>query len=62
MIPDHFAGAIYRGEIDSLEKYLEETQQDRIILMTGSIYLLGEILSRVKKLGNGNGAELQDLV
>jgi hypothetical protein len=62
MIPDHFEGAIYTGEIDSLEKYLEEVQQDRIILMTGSIYLLGEILSRVKKLGKSKGAELQDLM
>ena len=62
MIPDHFEGAIYTGEFDSLEKYLEEAQQDRIILMTGSIYLLGEILSRVKKLGKSKGAELQDLV
>ncbi len=62
MIPDYFDGAIYMGEIDSLEKYLKETHEDGIILITGSIYLLGEILSRLQKLVKRKGPGLQDLV
>lgn len=62
MIPDTFEGAISTGETDRIEEYLERADKDRIILMTGSIYLLGEILSSVKNLKKNQGTELQDLL
>jgi dihydrofolate synthase/folylpolyglutamate synthase len=62
MLPDTFDGPISTGKTDRIEEYLERADKDRIILMTGSIYLLGEILSSVKNLKKNQGSEFQDLV
>ena len=62
MIPDTFYGKISTGKIDCIDEYFARADKDRIILMTGSIYLLGEILSVVKNFKKNRETELQDLV
>lgn len=62
LIPDTFDGAISTGEIDCVDEYFARADKDRVILITGSIYLLGEILSVVKNFKGNQGTELQDLV
>ena len=62
MIPDTFDGGISTGKIDCVDEYFARADKDRIILITGSIYLLGEILSVVKNFKGNQGIELQDLV
>jgi len=62
MIPDTFDGGISTGKIDFVDEYFARADKDRIILITGSIYLLGEILSVVKNFKGNQGIELQDLV
>ena len=62
LIPDAFDGAISTGKIDCVDEYFARADKDRIILITGSIYLLGEILSVVKNFKGNQGIELQDLV
>ena len=44
-----------------MSEYLASEGDDRIILVTGSLYLIGEILGFVKNSREGWGNELQDI-
>ena len=61
-LPKDYKGSIDFGRVSEANKYLSSVDHDKIILITGSIYLLGEVLKVVKKVNNQNGFNLQDLI
>jgi dihydrofolate synthase/folylpolyglutamate synthase len=61
MIPQDFRGTVSKGEAGKVSEYLASEGEDRIILVTGSLYLIGEILGFVKNSREGWGDELQDI-
>ena len=49
MIPKGFSGNVSEGKIARVGEYLEAASESQVILVTGSIYLIGEYLSLAKK-------------
>ena len=62
LIPDSFSGSIERGGLDRFDVHFEEDDIGLEILVTGSIYLCGEVLCHVKNLRNLLDTRMQDLV
>ena len=62
LIPKGFEGSVSEGKIVRVNEYLEATSENQIILITGSIYLIGEYLSFANKTDSMNGFEFQDLL
>ena len=62
MVPQFFKGKVLVGKIKEVNSYLPEIGKDQILLVTGSIYLLGEMMEIVKNQNNRLGARLQDLI
>lgn len=61
LIPNNFDGEISTGKIDCIDEYFEIADENQIILITGSIYLIGEILSSLQNFKSNSGPALQDL-
>ena len=57
-----FSGKVLNGEVEKIDYHLKEINSGQILLVTGSIYLLGEIMEVVKKPKNNLGLSFQDLV
>ena len=62
MIPKGFAGNVSDGKIARVGEYLEAASESQVILVTGSIYLIGEYLSLAKKRTSTNGSKFQDIL
>jgi dihydrofolate synthase/folylpolyglutamate synthase len=62
LIPEGFEGDLSQGKIARVNEYLEVTSENQIILVTGSIYLIGEYLSTANKATSMNGLKFQDLL
>ena len=62
MIPTEFSGSVNEGSVDSLLDHMKETDKSSTVLITGSIYLIGEILAIFKNSNGPMGANFQDLV
>jgi uncharacterized protein with ACT and thioredoxin-like domain len=61
-MPESYVGIIQPGEVAEVEMYLQKLERNQILLITGSIYLLGEIMEAVKNNKNSYGSSFQDLV
>ena len=61
MIPQDFRGTVSKGEAVKVSEYLASEGDDRIILVTGSLYLIGEILGFVKNSREGWGTNFRIL-
>ncbi len=57
-----FEGKVQSGGFGRVQSYLDELKLNQILLITGSIYLLGEVLEIVKKSKKGLGSSFQDLL
>lgn len=57
-----FSGKVLNGEVEKIDSYFNIIHSGQILLITGSIYLLGEIMEVVKKPKNNLGLSFQDLV
>ncbi len=62
LIPKGFAGNVSEGKIARVEEYLEDVSETQVILVTGSIYLIGEYLSFANKRTTTNGSKFQDIL
>ena len=62
MIPKGFSGNVSEGKIARVGEYLEAASESQVILVTGSIYLIGEYLSLVSKTSSTNGSKFQDIL
>ena len=62
LMPESYVGIIQPGEVAEVEMYLQKLERNQILLITGSIYLLGEIMEAVKNNKNSYGSSFQDLV
>ena len=62
LIPDSFSGSIERGRLDRLDVHFEEDDIGLEILVTGSIYLCGEVLCHVKNFKSSLDTRMQDIV
>lgn len=62
IIPESFVGCVQSGKVSQVDMYLREIGKHQILLVTGSIYLLGEILEAVKNTKKSLGPDFQDLV
>ena len=61
LIPHTYKSKIYKGVKTDILSKIVELRKNQILLITGSIYLLGEILEIVKKKKKLTGANFQDL-
>ena len=57
-----FEGNVQSGGFSCVQSYIEELKLNQILLITGSIYLLGEVLEIVKKSKKRLGSAFQDLL
>lgn len=57
-----FKGKVHSGRSGRVQSYLDELKLNQILLITGSIYLLGEVLEIVKKSKKRLGSSFQDLL
>ena len=62
LIPSQYSGHLFNGEIERVGIYLDQIKSNQILLITGSIYLLGEIMDIVKSQKNTLGTGFQDLI
>ena len=62
LIPSQYSGHLLNGEMERVRIYLDQIKSNQILLITGSIYLLGEIMEIVKSQKNTLGTGFQDLV
>ena len=62
LIPSQYSGHLLNGEMERVGIYLDQIKSNQILLITGSIYLLGEIMEIVKSQKNTLGTGFQDLV
>jgi len=63
LLPGTFKGPVHRSEVEKLfpgPGLCTAGKSDDILLVTGSIYLLGEVLSRLEPERGGNEGRLQD--
>jgi dihydrofolate synthase/folylpolyglutamate synthase len=62
-IPGEFRGEISHGRVEELfgqQALLEQTQEGETVVITGSIYLAGEVLALLKPEDGANEGHLQD--
>ena len=57
-----FEGKVQSGGFSCVQSYIEQLKLNQILLITGSIYLLGEVLEIVKKSKKRLGSAFQDLL
>ncbi len=57
-----FEGKVQFGGSSRVQSYIDEVKLNQILLITGSIYLLGEVLEIVKKTKKRLGPSFQDLL
>ena len=57
-----FEGNVQSGGFSCVQSYIEQLKLNQILLITGSIYLLGEVLEIVKKSKKRLGSSFQDLL
>ena len=62
LIPKGFAGTVSDGDMSRVDEYLDAASETQVILVTGSIYLIGEYLSLVSKTSSTNGSKFQDIL
>ena len=62
LIPKGFAGTVSDGDMSRVDEYLDAASETQVILVTGSIYLIGEYLSLVNKTSSTNGSKFQDIL
>jgi len=62
LIPKDFGNNVAEGVIMRIEEYLDETPENRTILVTGSIYLIGEYLSITGEASTKDQSGFQDLL
>tara|TARA_B100001057_G_scaffold479596_1_gene551443 strand:- start:10993 stop:12183 length:1191 start_codon:yes stop_codon:yes gene_type:complete len=62
LIPKDFGNMVAEGVITRIEEYLDETPENQTILVTGSIYLIGEYLSITDEASTKDQSRFQDLL
>lgn len=62
LIPKDFGNLVAEGVITRIEEYLDETPENQTILVTGSIYLIGEYLSITGEASTKEHSSFQDLL
>ena len=62
LISPNFKGKVKNGERSETKSYLKEIKSGQILLITGSIYLLGEIIEIVKNRKKILGSSFQDIL
>ena len=62
LIPKDFGNKVDEGVITRIEEYLDETPENHTILVTGSIYLIGEYLSITGEASTKDQSGFQDLL
>ena len=62
LVPEKYSGNLQLGEIKNVVPYLDQINSNQILLITGSIYLLGEIMEIVKSKKYSLGTTFQDLI
>jgi dihydrofolate synthase/folylpolyglutamate synthase len=62
LIPKDFGNMIAEGVITRIEEYLDGTPENQTILVTGSIYLIGEYLSITGEASTKDQSGFQDLL
>lgn len=62
IISPNFKGKLKKGETVNTKSYLDEIKSGQILLITGSIYLLGEMIEIVKNTKKTLGSSFQDLL
>ena len=62
LIPKDFGNMVAEGVITRIEEYLDETPENQTILVTGSIYLIGEYLSITGEVSTKDQSGFQDLL
>ena len=50
------------SDMSRADEYLDAASETQVILVTGSIYLIGEYLSLVSKTSSTNGSKFQDIL
>lgn len=62
LLPPKYSGKVLNGKIKEVKAYLDQINSNQILLITGSIYLLGEVLEIVKNKKKTLSADFQDLI
>ena len=61
LVSPGFSGSVFLSRLSQVSSIYKSVPADRVILVTGSIYLIGEVLLRLKKHQNAFGTQLQDI-
>ena len=62
MIPNAYQGRISFGAWNNIGRELRQCNNDPLVLVTGSIYLVGRVLSEIDNRSDSDNSSLQDLV
>lgn len=62
MIPNAYQGRISFGSWNNIGRELRQCNNDPLVLVTGSIYLVGRVLSEIDNRSDSDNSSLQDLV
>lgn len=62
IIPDSYGGRISFGSWKKLGEKLKRSKKEPVVLVAGSIYLVGAVLSEIRNRPSNTGLSLQDLV
>ncbi|MBP52549.1 MAG: bifunctional folylpolyglutamate synthase/dihydrofolate synthase [Opitutae bacterium] len=62
MIPNAYQGRISFGSWNNIGRELKQCNDDPLVLVTGSIYLVGRVLSEIDNRSDSDNSSLQDLV
>ena len=62
LIPENFLGRVTVGSCANFDRQLKEMDESSTLLITGSIYLVGDILSHLRKHSMPLGSDFQDVL
>ena len=61
LVPPDFGGSVFLSQLRQVPAIYESVPADRVILVTGSIYLIGEVLPLLQKRKNSSDSQFQDI-
>ncbi|MED5281802.1 MAG: hypothetical protein VYA10_09990, partial [Verrucomicrobiota bacterium] len=62
LIPENFLGRVTVGSCANFDRQLKEVDESSTLLITGSIYLVGDFLSHLRKHSMPLGSDFQDVL
>ena len=62
LVPKNFKGIVSEGTCENFTQQVNEVNKASTIVITGSIYLVGDLLSQIRESSHPLGHTFQDLL